>query len=293
VRPVDDHHPAPTTVGLYLRGVPDTGSDTPEALFSWGDFREGAAVTAAKRLDGVDLRVGIHDADTARVAAALGLDRARASEREIYLLEDLSGSPGLLSAAGTTARLVQIPRGHELVVQLRPVRQAQLGPDWLGFYSDTGHRLRISEEWTADRRIMTASLTARLDAAIPALAATADPDGTRPARGLLSAMQRDFLARSGLVVKDGGLRLLGPILELTWRLRRYDLDFLARRWTAHERGRGTDLDLIDLERASVEADAPFLLPALRSLAQRQGVDPSGDVEPVVVRAVAWFLRYRR
>jgi hypothetical protein len=250
-------------------------------------------VTAAKRLDGVDLRVGIHDADTARVAAAMGLDRARASEREIYLLEDLSGNLAPLTAAGTTAWLVQIPRGHELIVQLRPVRQAQLGPGWLGFYSDTGHRLRISEEWTANRRIMTASLTARLDAAIPALATTTDPDGTRPARGLLSAMQRDFLARRGLVVKDGGLRLLGPILELTWSLRRYDFDFLARRWTAHQLGRGAYLDLIDLERASVEADAPFLLPALRSLAQRQGVDPSKDVEPVVVRAMAWFLTYRR
>ena len=251
-------------------------------------------MTTAKRLDGVDLRVGVPDADTARVAAALALDRAGDSEREIHLLKDLSGSPGPLSAAGATARLVQIPRGHQLVVQLRPVRQAQLGPDWLGFYSDTRHRLRISEEWTASRRIMTASLTARLDAAIPALAATADPDGTRPAKGLLSAMQRDFLATAtGLVVKEGELRLLGPILERAWRLRRYDLDFLARRWTARKLGRGADLDLIDLERASVEADAPFLLPALRSLAQRQGIDPSGDVEPVVVRAMAWFLGYPR
>ena len=250
-------------------------------------------MTAAKRLDGVDLRVGVTDADRIRVAATLGLDQAGASEREIHLLEDLSGRPGLLSAAGATARLVQIPWGHKLVVQLRPVRHAELRLDWLGFYSDASHRLRISEEWTANRRIMTASLTARLDMAIPALAATADLDGTRPAEGLLSAMQRDFLAsRPGLVVKDSGLRLLGPILERAWRLRRYGLDFLVRRWTAHKLGHA-DLDLIDLERASVEADAQFLLPALRSLAQRQGIDPSEDVEPVVVRAVAWFLKYWR
>ena len=251
-------------------------------------------MTAAKRLDGVDLRVGIPDADTAHVAATLGLDHAGAIEREIHLLEDLSGNADPLSAAGATARLVRKSPGHELVVELRAVRQAQLGPDWLGFYSDTEYRLRISEEWTASRRIMTASLTAKLDAAIPVLAATADPDGTRPAKGLLSAMQRDFLAtRTGLVVNDGGLRLLGPIRERTWRLRRYELDFLARRWTARKPVRGAGLDLIDLERASVEADAPFLFPALRSLAQRQGVDPSRDVEPVIVRAVAWFLRYRR
>ena len=251
-------------------------------------------MTAAERLDGVDLRVGIPDGDTARLAASLGLDRAGASEREIYLLEDLSGGPGVLSAAGATARLVPIPRGHELVVQLRPVRQAQLGPEWLGFYSDTRHRLRISEEWTTNRRIMTASLTARLDGAVPALAAAADPDGTRSASGLLSARQRDFLAtRTERAINEGGLRLLGPILERAWRLRRYDLDFLVRRWTARLPGRGAGLDRIDLEQASVAADAPFLLPALRSLAQQQGVDPSENVEPVVVRAVAWFLRYRR
>ena len=252
-------------------------------------------MTAAERLDGVDLRIGIPDADTARLAASLALDRAGASEREVYLLEDLSGSLGLLSAAGATARLVQIPGGHELVVQLRPVRQAQLGPDWLGFYSDARHRLRISEEWTSNQRIMTASLTARLDGPVPALAATADPDGTRSAKGLLPGMQRGFLAsRTGLVIKDGGLRLLGPITERIWRLRRYDLDFLVRRWTARQLGRGTDLDVIDLERPSSEADAPFLLPALRSVAHRQGTDTGEDVDPVVIRAVAaWISIHRR
>jgi hypothetical protein len=251
-------------------------------------------VTAAERLDGVDLRIGIPDADSARLAAGLGLDRARASEREVYLLEDLSGSPGLLSAAGATVRLVPIPGGHVLVVQLRPVRRAQLGPDWLGFYSDTTHRLRISQEWTTNQRIMTASLTARLDGPVRALAARAGPDGTRSATGLLSAMQRDCLAiHTELVVNEGRLRLLGPILERAWRLRRNDLDFLVRRWTARRLGRGTSLDLIDLEQASVEEDAPFLLPALRSLAQRQGIDSGEDVEPVVVRAVSWFSSYRR
>ena len=251
-------------------------------------------MTAAERLDAVDLRIGIPDAGTARTAAALGLDRAKASERAVHLLEDFSSSPGLLATVGATARLVEIPRASDVTVQLRAVRRARLDPDWLSFYSDDRHHLQIAEEWTPDRRIMTASLTARLDAAIPALAVIPDPDGARPGHGLLSAMQRDFLAScTGLVVEDDRLTLLGPIVERAWRLRRYDFDFLVRRWTAHRPGRGADLDLIDLERASIEADAPFLLPALRSLALRQGVDPSEDVEPVVVRAVAWLSRYWR
>lgn len=214
-------------------------------------------MTAAERLDGVDLRIGIPDADTARLAASLGLDRAGASEREVYLIEDLSGRPGLLYAAGATVRLRQIPGGHELVVQLRPVRRARLGPGWLGFY-------------------------------------TADPDRTRSAGGLLSATQRDFLATcAGLVVNDGRLSLLGPILEHICRLRRYHLDFLVRRLTAPRLGRGADLDLIDLERGSVEADAPFLFPALLSLARQQGVDPGEDVDPITMRAVSWLSGHRR
>jgi hypothetical protein len=246
-------------------------------------------VTAVERLDGVDLRVGIPDAGTARLAISLGLDHAGASERRIYLLEDLSGRHGPLSAAGVTARLISTSGRYELVVQLRPARRAQLGPGWLGFYSDARHRLRISEEWTATQRILTASLTAELDGPVQALAAPAAPDGNWPARGLLSARQRDFLVtRPGLVVNDGGLRLLGPILERVWRLRRYDLDIVVRCWTAHQPHRHAELDLIDLERTSVEADAPFLLPALRSLAQRHGIDPGEDVEPVVVRTVAWL-----
>jgi hypothetical protein len=49
-------------------------------------FRRGVAVTAAERLDGVVLRIGIPDADTARLAASLGLDRAGPSDREVYVV---------------------------------------------------------------------------------------------------------------------------------------------------------------------------------------------------------------
>jgi hypothetical protein len=174
------------------------------------------------------------------------------------------------------------------------VRRAQLVPDWLSFYSDARHRLRVAEEWTANQRIMTASLTARLDAGSPALAAFPDPDGVRHAWGLLSVRQRDFLAAcTGLMVEDDRLELLGPILECAWRRRRYDLDFLVRRWTARQTSQDPGMDLIDLERRSSAADAPFLLPALRSLARRQDVDPGEDIEPVAVRAVARFAGYRR
>lgn len=251
-------------------------------------------MTPAKRLDGVDLRVGIPEADTARIAAALRLDRAQARERAVHLMDDFSESSGSLAAAGATARLVEMPWASELVVQLQPVRRAQLGPHWLSFYSDTRHRLRITEEWTTDQRIMTASLTARLDATVPALASTPDPDGARPARELLSAVQRDFLSSCiGLVVEDDRLTLAGPILERAWWLRQYDLNFHVRRWTARPRGQGIGLDLIDLERPSSAADAPFLLPAMRSLARRQGVDPGEDIQPIVLRAISWLSGRRR
>jgi hypothetical protein len=251
-------------------------------------------VTAAERLDGVDLRVGIPDGDTARTAMALGVNRAKASECVVHLLEDFSSSPGQLGTAGVTARLMEIPRASEVTVQLRSVRRAQLSPDWLGFYSDDRHHLRIAEEWTLNQRIMTASMTARLDAAIPVLTALPDPNGTRLGGERLSAMQRDFLAIcTGLVVEDDRLELLGPILERVWRLRLYDLNFLVRRWTARKPSPSASLDLMDLEKPSSEADAPFLFPALLSLARRQEVDPGEDVDPIMQRAVSWLSGPRR
>jgi hypothetical protein len=255
--------------------------------FSFRNTPKGAVVPAAERLDGVDLRIGIPDVEVASVVAAFGLDTCEASERAIHLLDNLSGAPARLIAAGATARLERAPRRSEVVVQLWPVRRAQLGPDWSDFHSDSGHRLRIAEEWVGTQRILVAALTASL-AGDQAPVSAQTPVAVGPGRGLLSARQRNFLADcAGLAVLEDRLTLLGPIRERSWTLRRDDLSFRVRRWTAYRPGNTPGLDLVDLEAQTSAADAPFLFPALRSLARRHQVDTEAEADPIAIRAVIW------
>jgi hypothetical protein len=249
---------------------------------------------AAERLDGVNLRVGILDADAARVAAAFDLDPSEAREREIHVLEYLVGGSGLLTAAGATVWRAQGPRSRQVVARLWPVRRARLAPGWSAFYADSRHRLRIAQEWIGTRRILTAALTESLDLTSPAPGSDRDPAGLRASQGLLSARQRDFLNDcAGIVVPDHGLVLLGPIQEQVWALERDDLSLRIRRWRAHRLGETAGLDMIDLEVPTSAEDAPFLFPALRSLAQRNGIDPGWDLAPVASRGLAWALENRR
>jgi len=242
----------------------------------------------AERLDGVDLRIGIPDGDVAGVIAAFGLDTCEPSERAIHLLETPPGTPAQLTPAGAAARLECTPGRCEVVVQLRPARRARLGPRWAGFRSGQGHRLRITEEWVATRRVLVAALTASPAADGPAADPAGAPVSAEPGRGRLSARQLDFLADcAGLTLPQNRLMMTGPIREQAWTLRHDELRFRVRRWTAHRSGGTRDLDLADLEAQASPADAPFLFPALRALARQHLVDTEAEASPLAVRALAW------
>jgi hypothetical protein len=242
----------------------------------------------AERLDGVDLRIGIPDADVPSVMAALGLDTREPGECAVHLLEDLSGWPTRLMTAGATARLECAPRRREVVVQLRPARRARLVPPWAGFRSGRGHRLRVTEEWAATQRVLVAALTSAHDTGGPAAVPARAPVTTEPGGGLLSATQAGFLADcAGLTAREDRLMMIGPIRERVWTLRRDDLRFRVRRWTAYGRGWARGLDLADLETWTSAADAPFLFPALRSLARQHLVDPEAEAGPLAIRALIW------
>jgi hypothetical protein len=244
----------------------------------------------AERLDGVDLRIGIPDAAVASVIIAFELDTREPSERAIHLLENLPGMPTRLMAAGVAARLECSLSRCEVVVELRPARRARLGPDWARFYSGSGHRLRLAEEWVTTQRILVAALTASIDdwdaASIPARV----PVRAESARGLLSARHLEFLATcAGLMILEDQLTLLGPIRERAWTLQQGDLHFRVRRWTAGLPASACPLDLVDLEAQTSAPDAPFLFPALRSLARQHHVDSEAEANPMAVRALisAW------
>jgi hypothetical protein len=268
--------------------------------FSSGIHREGATVPAVERLDGVDMRIGVPDINVASVVAAFGLDRRGARERVIHLLGNFPDVPARRAVAGTTAWPERAPRTFEVLVQVRPVRRTQLGPGWSAFRSDAVHRLRIAEEWMATQHILVALCTAFLDAGHPAPATastlltastpvmTTTPATVRSGQGLLSGKQRDFLADcAGMVVPEDRLTLVGPIRERTVTLRHDDLSFRVRRWTASARGGVGRLDLVDLEAQASASDAPFLFPALRSLARQYQVDTEAEVDPIVIRGLTW------
>jgi len=146
----------------------------------------------------------------------------------------------------------------------------------------------------ATHRILVAALTASLDAGDAAPVSARAPTTVWPGRGLLSARQRDFLADcAGLVVLEDRLTLVGPIRERAWTLRRDDLSFRVRRWTARRPGIIPGLDLVDLEAQTSAADAPFLFPALRSLARQHQIDTEAEVDPIAIRAMIWASAHQR
>jgi hypothetical protein len=267
--------------------------------FSSRNTPEGAAVPAAERLDGVDLRVGVPDIDVPNVVATFGLDRRDAREGVIHLLDNLSGAAAH-PATGATARLERAPRAAEVLVQVRPARRTRLSPRWTAFRSDAVHQLRITEEWMAAKHILVAACTASLDDGYPAAAAVSIPVPAgitvrvTPGQDLLSARQRDFLAEcAGLVMPTERLTLIGPIRERTWTFQYDDLDFQIRRWTARAARDNGRLDLVDLEIQTSVTDAPFLFPALRSLAGQHGVDTEAAAHPLAIRALTWAAGLRR
>jgi hypothetical protein len=251
-------------------------------------YTERTVLPMAERLDGIILRIGIPDADVTDVVAALELDTREPSERAIHLAENLSGEPAGLMTTGATAWLERSPGRSRVVVQLRPARRARLSGTWAGFHTAQGHLLQVTEEWMAARRILVATLTASLGPGEP----TAMPGHARvtaePSHELLSARQISFLADcAGLTVLQDPLMLVGPIREQAWSLRRDDLGFRIRRWTAHLRGKARSLDAADLEALASPMDAPFLFPALRSLARQYQVDPEEETSPIAIRALTW------
>jgi len=255
---------------------------------------------AVDRLDGVDLRIGVPDTDVPTVVAALGLDRRGARERVIHLLGNFPDVAARHAVAGTTAWPERPSRTFEVLVQVRPVRRTQLGPVWSAFRSDVVHRLRIAEEWMATQHVLVAMCTAYLDAGRLGPAAAGAPvtastpvmvttsATARPGLEVPTSRQRDFLADcAGLVVPEDQLTLVGPIRERTLTFRHDDLSFCVRRWTARAAGGVGRLDLVDLEAQASAADAPFLFPALRSLARRHQVDTEAEVDPIMIRGLTW------
>jgi hypothetical protein len=240
---------------------------------------------ATDRLDAVTIRIGLADDQTERAAEALGLPSIRPSRSTLHLIDYRAGSAlSSLASSGVTISLLDSGDMSLLTVQVRRVRQAQLHPRWVAFFGRDGETLRVEEERDSTRRVMAASLT------VP---------GKRLARPLTSAdlrltdlltpTQRSFLqdCAPGWPL-PGPLSPFGPILVLSWTVRLDGIDATVSLWQLPATGKTEPaLDLMEVSRRSLPAEAGFLYPALAASMRRRGLDPDGGFPWLEMRAARW------
>jgi hypothetical protein len=199
------------------------------------------------RLDGVEIKVTVADAQVGRAMEVLELgDQSRVA---IWFYEDLTTGMRLpLLEAGLIlrARVKDSGRGGDLTVKLRPCRASQLAGDWFEKESDGELELRAEEDWAGVRQVLAVSAQADIDKDTASQVRAAAP----PPPGLLTADQGTYLADcAALRVDLRGLTALGPIAATRWKsVVGPGLDGLgvrAERWTV----RG--LDFLEL---SVKCD---------------------------------------
>jgi hypothetical protein len=90
------------------------------------------------------------------------------------------------------------------------------------------------------------------------------------------------------VVSWDHLVVIGSLHEYSWLVPANDLDLLVIRWTVESAELvelAPPLDLVEIEHAVEPSDAPFVVPVLRAVAARLGVDAAIRTDPIDVRAV--------
>ncbi|WP_406065393.1 hypothetical protein OG462_39115 [Streptomyces sp. NBC_01077] len=162
----------------------------------------------------IEIKVNI-EGDVAAALSALGGTGAAMTTRRIWFAEDRDGvAEGRvpLLDAGVIVRFRIGSGSDELTVKLRPSTREQLVGRFAAPFDATPFTYRIEEDWSADRRVVAASLVhdhprgALLSAVQPGVDAAAPID----------AVQDQFLdACAPAVVLDGldGLVALGPIFS--------------------------------------------------------------------------------
>jgi hypothetical protein len=239
------------------------------------------------RLDAVRIRIGLGEAQTKQAMEGLGLQSITPSRSMLHLLDYRPG-PALptLVSAGVTISVHDSGDLSLLTVQVRHIRRQRLHPRWAVFYGQDEETLRVEEERDRTRRVLTASLTAR--SPHPGHAWTG---ADLRLADVLSPRQWSFLhdCVPGRP-QPRPLTPLGPISVLSWTVRLDRVDVTVSRWQhrATDGGTETGLDVMEVSRGSLPAEAGFLHPALAASIRRRGLDPDGSVPWLEMRAARWF-----
>lgn len=190
------------------------------------------------RLDAVELKVFLSP-DQALTAGIWGADAEGDLVGHVWFCERSDVTPDRLPLmdAGVILRLRETRQClGTTTAELCPCRRSRVSGPW---------PLRVEAQWTGERRVLSASLTA----AFPESAVADVVARGGPPRQLFTARQRRFLDEcADCPVDIGDLRVLGPVSVHHWPRRTWTpADLNVERWQA-----GTDtgarLDFVELSR---------------------------------------------
>ena len=189
------------------------------------------------RLDSVNIRIGLADAQTGQAVEALGLRSIRPSRSTLHLLDYRPGSAASsLASTGVTISVADSGEQSLTTVHVRHVRRRRLYPRWAAFYGRDAEMLLVEEERDSTRRVLAASFTVRYEHAAAALAG-ADLRLT----DLLTPRQWAFMQDCAPGPPQPGLMdPLGPIPVLSWTISLDRIDATMSRW--HLPGTAAGLD---------------------------------------------------
>jgi hypothetical protein len=190
-----------------------------------------------EHMEHVEIKVSFGAEHLAEAASAFGLRAADAEERDIWFCEYLDGPAGPtglpLLDQGIILRLRRRRgRADDATMKIRRSEQAPLPGDWrprLGEQETFG----VEGDWVGSRRLVSASLVARLgDDDIDEVAT-----GRRSVARVFSAAQEDLLRVScPLPIDLRALEPLGPVAAHKWEPapRGFEHPIAAERWKVDE-----------------------------------------------------------
>lgn len=226
------------------------------------------------RLDSVEIKVTLPSAQAGPAVEAFGLG-AGGRRWEVSFCEDVArGTAPATPLLDTGVVLRARHKGGakaDTTIKLRPGRRSQLTPYWLEQHETDDWELKVEADWSGDRRVLAAALTAdRPGDRIADVRA-----GRLPLSQLFHDGQQRFLADgSPIRINLDVLTLLPPVTAVRWPEFEVDpkLSVRAERWTVD------DLDFLELSIVADPDEAADRQAALHQYVTAHGFQPDPTAE---------------
>jgi hypothetical protein len=200
--------------------------------------------TVGGRLDAIEIKVSVGASDMDAAADAFGLDLQDGRRRSIYFCEDVRGPGGPaalpLLEQGVILRLRKNKgKADDSTVKLRPCGESQLTPRWVDEDGGEGWDFRVEGDWVGKRKVISASLEAKV--ADGDLASAIADDSLSD---VFSDVQRKLLRDCAPAPVDfSELSALGPVAALKWQQTVDGHEIAFERWDVSDELRFLELSI--------------------------------------------------